>query len=147
MRPRRALARVLILSAHEGWHVWQADLLYVLLHVLVNLIVIEVLKFTIVKPRTHLRCIVFFLNFIAYKQIILALPLLLHRCLDVFETVFPFSLHFHNFYLLLVVVVNVKYIYDAIGTTHKVGMVCVDVGILDPDQVLDHCVCGLELIV
>lgn len=49
LRAGRALSRVFVLSPHVGRHIWQVDGLDVLLHVLLDLVLIEVFESSIVN--------------------------------------------------------------------------------------------------
>lgn len=48
---------------------------------------------------------------------------------------------------MLAVVVHVEDVHDAVGATHKIRVVRVDIGILDLDEVFDHRICRLQLLV
>lgn len=50
-------------------------------------------------------------------------------------------------HLVLAVVVHVEDVDDAVGTSHEIRVVCVDIGILDLYEVFDHRICRLQLLV
>ena len=48
---------------------------------------------------------------------------------------------------MFAVVVHVENVHDAVGATHEIRVVRVDIGILDLDEVFDHSICWLQLLV
>lgn len=130
--------------------------LNVFLHVLLNLILIDVLESSILSDivtasslvTTTIVCLLFMHNHLCPK---LAPSLGCLPCwhsilsVELVVAVGALALELHGVELLLMVAVNVENVDNGISPAHKVRMIGVDVRVLNLDQVPNHCVCGSQL--
>jgi hypothetical protein len=125
----------------------------VFLHVLLDLILIDILKSTIFS-------IILSLSFTCPSPFVLYdhISTKFASCLAFltgWNTLFrielviainSLALHFHGIELLLMVAVDVEHIDNRVGAAHEVRMIRVDIAVLNFDQVPDHYICRGELL-
>ena len=152
LRSGRALTWIFILGSHVGRHVRQVNRLDVLLHVLLDLVLIEVLKAaTVLCVSIAVGTWLLLDEHVSAKLDVSLSSLADELRLRIVSSVVArssFSLlrHLHSIERCLIVAVYVKDIDDGVGSTHEVWMVRVNVGVLDLDQVAHLCLCGTELL-
>ena len=124
----------------------------VLLHVLLNLVLVEVLKAaTILCISITIGTWLLLDEHVSAKLNVSLGSLADELRLRIVSSVIArssFSLlcHLHSIERCLIVAVYVKDIDDGVGSSHEVWMVRVNVGVLDLDQVAHLCLCGAQLL-
>ena len=129
------------------------DWLDVLLHVLLDLILIEILESAIISGIALVGSTTSaFLDNHINTEFASPMSRLTHELFTAFlliKLVVAVSsvplCEFHGVELLFVVVVDVEDVDDGVGASHKVRVVSVDVAVLDADQVAYHLVSRAQL--
>ena len=120
--------------------------LYIFLHVLLDLIFVEVLEAAVVN---HLFCSFFFTRSLLFDDICTKSTsgswCLTRVSANFFKRVMTLALQLHSIQLFLMVAIDVKDVNDWVGTSHEIRMIRVNISVLYSDQVPYHLVCRAEL--
>ena len=121
---RTALAGVVIVGTLEASHVWHMNRLDIFLHVLVDLVVVQVFYSFVLAEERH--CFIFIRPNCHLSEVLDINPILLFF-LFLLRNFHLFDLHSLVLSFVFLIVVWVKHAEYGIGAAHEVGVISVDV--------------------
>ena len=119
------------------------DRFYVFLHISVDLIIIKIFDSLFLNHRSEPLIMLKFWGLKAYSLMLLVLLSKLLSILDIFKSHPLLGLVFSFLQLLI----WVKHIEDRVCSAHEVWVVCIDVRVLNFNQILHHSVCWQEILI